>query len=260
MISQTITGMLMKCELTIDGLEMCIKNSIRLLTDSCKRGLSLQTVGAIVEIGLEEAAKAFFIMLCLMKNETIKEYPDKSKKEDIKQSSYLNQKIKELIGKFNCDEDIDQLFKYHKVKTNLINDLGSFLHEPENYLSSNIIKNSATKSFKDIEPGIEENEVKKALSDPKMMSNTKERIESIERATKIFSSEIKERGFYVDCGNHSFRYPFVEKETIKDLSSFLFTLIYLILKITESNHVKFKNEFTIHSFKGEFYSLQKMLE
>lgn len=250
----------MNCELTIDGLEMCLKNSIRLLKDSSKRGLSLPTVGAIVEIGLEEAAKAFLIMFCLMKNGTIKEYSDEDKNEGVEQSSLLRQKIKEFVDEFNCSADIDDIFIHHEVKTKLIRKLGSFLQEIETHLSNDSIRNSAVRSLKNFEPKFEEVEINRRLSDPKAMLDAKERIEAISRASRNFSSKIKEQGFYVDCENHSFTFPSVSKRTIKDLSGFLFALIYTILQLGESSQVKFKSELNIKHVKGDFSSLQNMLE
>lgn len=250
----------MDCELTTDGLEMCIKNSIRLLKDSSKRDLSLPTVGALIEIGLEEAAKAFLIMFCLMKNGIINEYQDKDKSDGIKQSLNLKQKIKEFTDEFNCFADIGDLFIHHDVKTKLIRKLGTFLQEIDTQLSNESIRNSAIRSLKDFEPKFEETEINRRLSDPKAMLDTKERIEAIGRASRNFSSKIKEQGFYVDCDNHLFKFPSVGTKNIKDLSGFLFALIYTLLQIADFTQMKFKSELNIKNIKGDFNSLQNRLQ
>ena len=107
----------MNCEPTLKDLELCIRNSTRLLEDACTENLSLPTTGALIEIGSEESAKAFHMMICLDKSHNL---PKTSNSYSGPTISLLNDRIKALYNQINCHKIIDESFKFHEPKTEIV--------------------------------------------------------------------------------------------------------------------------------------------
>ena len=211
----------MNCETTLKGIELCIRNSTRLLEDACTENLSLPTTGALIEIGLEESAKAFLMMICLDKSHKL---PKTSNGYSGPTIPLLNDRIKALYNQINCDEIIDESFKFHQPKTEVVRFIAAFISSIQPNLESikmevyDVVKESApTLTFEQFKNIVSRREVKNSLSMD---------LDQTDRIMENFSSKIKEYGLYVNCNKSGFAYPEIPKKTVEKMAIFLYALIY----------------------------------
>ena len=135
---------------TPEGAELCIKNSLRLLEDALNPNLSFPTAGALSEIGLEEAAKSFLILICLNKAGKI----PKVVSIDLDQN-LLNivKKIDEFSKKIDCQKQLSLAFREHKVKTEFIRELGNLFSKTD-VTESDATRKLVIKYLKNIVPNL----------------------------------------------------------------------------------------------------------
>ena len=177
--------------------------------------LSLPTVGALLEIGLEEAAKGFLILICLERNE------EDSSKTSIGLDKSLSDLITEVKGfsdKIDCQKHMVTAFKEHKVKTNILNLFGNLFGSvsPES-----ITLKQYTKSFlKGLYPDIRGDFLEKYLSSPTVTNSISNHITDIKGSLTKLSQKTKESGFYVDWTGSSFIYPEIDNNTILRMANF----------------------------------------
>ena len=233
---------------TPEGAELCIKNSLRLLEDALNPNLSFPTAGALSEIGLEEAAKSFLILICLNKAGKI----PKVVSIDLDQN-LLNivKKIDEFSKKIDCQKQLSLAFREHKVKTEFIRELGSLFSKTDvtkSYAARKLVINY----LKNIVPNLTNDNINSVLSKPEILDNVRSQMTNIEEAIKGVSGRIKESGFYVDWKGEGLTYPEIEKNTIVNMIEFLFSLIFAALKIADLYQLKFQ-------VQADFIELSKKL-
>lgn len=220
----------MNCKPTLKGLELCIKNSTRLLEDACSENLSLPTIGALIEIGLEEFAKAFLMMICLYKSQklpkTIKGYSNAS-------IPSLIEKAKELYNQIDCDEIITLSFKDHKPKTQVVHIIWVFICSIPQYFEN--VKGQMYNFVSDSFPAFTQEQFENILSRPEVKTGFFMDLDQTDIIMNNFSSKIKESGFYVNCNNGSYEYPEVPKKNIEKMADFLYAGIFALNYILGEN-------------------------
>ena len=221
---------------TPKGAELCIKNSLRLLEDALNPNLSFPTAGALSEIGLEEAAKGFLILICLNKAGKI----PKAISLDLDQN-LLNmvKKINEFSKKVDCEKQLSLAFREHKVKTEFIRELGS-LFSNSDFIKSDSTRRLLSQYLKDIAPNLADDNINSILSKPEILDNVRSQMIDVEEAIKGISGRIKESGFYVDWKGESFKYPAIEKNIIINMIKFLFSIVFAAIKIADLYQLKFQ--------------------
>lgn len=209
----------MKCELTLNGFELCFENSQRLLEDACADNLSLPTVGALLEIGLEESAKAFLIFICLNRLEKLSKGSIFS---SIPLIPMMEAKVNEYLKKVDCKKSIEESFRFHAIKTETIRFVMSFLSAipPE----SPDVRDKAFDFIRENNPTITKEQFYELLG----------KFPEMERMPPFFSSKIKESGLYVNCSDNGFERPHIQKEVILYMANVLYGMIYALNKLSGS--------------------------
>ena len=179
----------MNREPILKGLELCIRNSTRLLEEACTENLSLPTTGALIEIGLEESAKAFHMMICLDKSHKL---PKTSNSYSGPPISLLNDRIKALYNQINCHKIIDESFKFHEPKTEIVRFIAAFICSIQPYLGSkkmeiyDVVKESA--------PSLTYEQYENIPSRSEVRDGSSMDLDQIDRIMENFSSKIKKYG------------------------------------------------------------------
>ncbi|MCL4479905.1 MAG: hypothetical protein M1113_00220 [Candidatus Thermoplasmatota archaeon] len=205
------------------GLELCIRNSTRLLEDACCENLSLPTAGALIEIGLEEFAKAFLMMICLDKSHKFhKTFNDSSNTT----MPLLNERVKVLYNQINCDEIITESFKYHKSKTDVIRFIGAFFGSILPYFE--ILKGDVFDVIKESTPTLTNEQYENIISRSEVKNNLFKDLHQTDSIMESFSSKIKESGFYVNQNKNGYAYPAVPKKTIDKMAVFFYAGIHTL--------------------------------
>ena len=218
----------MEVELTIRGVELSIKNSLRLLEDALSPGLSLPTAGALSELGLEEAAKGFLILICLEKSGKL------SKKSSLGLDSSLSDLvvgIEEYIKEIECQNKLHSAFKKHLTKTEILNVLGSLFKG--NLTESFTIQKYVKDYIKNIKPGMTDDYLNNILDQPEVMDLVRKNITETREMLKGISGDIKKSGFYVDWTGSDYSYPEVDKNTVLNMLRFLISSVAALVEITE---------------------------
>ena len=245
----------MQVKPTLDGMELCFQNSLRLFEDSCTEGLSLPTVGAILEIGLEEAAKGFLILSCLKEIEAI---PPKRKINLDKSLSDFIVKVREFNNNIDCQKHLDLAFSRHEVKTNILNFFGNLF--PLVSLGSDTMKNLTKDFFKGFNPNISDDFVEKQLSSRSVTEFISKNMNATGSVLKGMSGKIKESGLYVDWTGSCFRYPEIDNNTILRMAGFLYTVIISFKTFTELFKIKLQTKLDIRYLHQKLTALEGRLK
>ena len=230
----------MEIKPSLHGLDLCLLNSLRLFEDSCTEGLSLPTVGAILEIGLEEVAKGFLILICFGKKERI------SPKVSISSDEYLNE-FKDRIGKFvdniNCQEQLPSAFRKHEAKTEILNFIGSFINlfSPE----SPLVKDLTIDFLRSYDPSVKNDFLEKQYSYSSVINSLNREINARGNVLKKISWKIKELGFYVDWTGSGFKYPEINNSTIRGMADLLFEFIVGFKNFSDLLQIKLQTELDV---------------
>ena len=213
----------MNCEPTVKVLELCIRNSIRLLEDACSENLSLPTAGALIEIGLEEFAKTFLMMICLDKSHKFNKTFNDSSNTTI---PLLNERVKVLYNQINCDEIITESFKSHKPKIDVIRFIGVFFGSIQSNFE--IIKENVFDVIKESIPTLTNEQYENIISRSEVKNTLFKDLHQTDSIMESFSSKIKESGFYVNSNKNGYSYPAVPKKTIEKMAVFLYAGIHTL--------------------------------
>ena len=245
----------MQIEPTLDGVDLCVRNSLRLFEDSCTEGLSLPTVGAILEIGLEEAAKGFLILNCLKEIEAIS--PKKKINLDKSLSDFIVS-VREFNNNIDCQKQIDLAFSRHEVKTNILNFFGNLipLVSPE----SDTMKSLTKDFFKDLNPNLSDDFLEKQLSSRSVTDFISKNMYATGSVLKGMSGRIKESGLYVDWTGSCFRYPEIDNNTILRMPEFLYTVIISFKTYTELLQIKLQTKLDIRYLHQKLTALDGRLK
>lgn len=228
----------MQVEPTLDGIDLCFQNSLRLFEDACTEGLSLPTVGALLEIGLEEVAKGFLILICLEKKE--RTLPEIS--IDVDKSLFeLKDRIGNFIYNINCQKQLPSAFKYHKIKTEILNFLGiiASFALPESTTMKKLTKNY----LKSYVPNLKEDVLENQFNSPAIIDSINKKMNTMGSVLKEVSGGTKESGFYVDWTGSGFKYPEINKSTIQEMAHFLFASITGFKYFTKLIQIQLQTKF-----------------
>lgn len=196
----------MDCKPPPIGFKFCIENSGRLFKDACSLNISLPTTGALLEIGIEEAAKGYLLLVSLL---TEGDLPEKIVNSSFKdpEGFFKDTEIKirnsPFVHFFDQDEvesDLEKAFRKQEIKLDLLRMMSLLFNEmayDELVSSENLTKEKEC--------------------------NLKVRI--ISEISKVISPKIKESGFYVDCSPQGFIRPYLERDTILKMAQALLELI-----------------------------------
>jgi hypothetical protein len=245
----------MEIKPTLDGLDLCLRNSLRLFEDSCTDGLSLPTVGAILEIGLEEAAKAILILICLEKKDRV------LPKMPITLDESLSG-LKDIVGNFfdniNCQEQLTSAFRKHEVKTEILNFFGSIanLVPPESPSMKDLTKHF----LRDYDPNLKDDVLEKQYSSPTVIDSINRKMNALGSVLKEVSGRTKESGFYVDWTGSGFKYPEINNSTIRQMADFLVDVIIGIKRFTELLQIKLQTELDVHYLYQKLAALEGRLK
>lgn len=245
----------MEIEPTLDGLELCLRNSLRLFEDSCTEGLSLPTVGALLEIGLEEVAKGFLILICFDKKG--RNLPEISINLDESLSKFIGS-MNEFIDNLNCKEQLPDAFRRHGVKTEILNFIGSItsLVSPE----STTMKDLTKDFLKTVYPNVRGDFIEKQFSSPSVIDSLNKKMNAIGNVLKEVSGRTKESGFYVDWTGSGFKYPEINNITIRDMADFLFDVITGFKTFTELLQIKLQTKIDFNYLQQKLTVLGERLK
>ena len=245
----------MQIEPTLDGVDLCVRNSLRLFEDSCTEGLSLPTVGAILEIGLEEAAKGLLILICSGRKE--RNLPKISANLD-KSLSELKDRVGEFIDNINCQEQLPSAFRRHEVKTEILNFLGSItsLAPPE----STTMKGLTKDILRSYDPNLKDDVLEKQFISPSVIDSIKKKMNAVGSVLKEVSGKTKESGLYVDWTVSGFKYPEINNSTIREMADFLFDVITDFKTFTELLQIKLQTKLDIRYLHQKLTALDGRLK
>lgn len=227
----------MEIKPTVKGVELCIKNSLRLLEDTLLPGLSLPTVGALCELGLEEAAKVFLILICLEKSGKI------SKKTSIVVGQSFSEsvaRLEESMKERDCQKQLNLAFQQHKVKTKILKSLGDILKSIP--AETEAVKKQTTDFLKSIDPNLTDKYLNDLLAQPGVLNNASKQVADTGKILEGKLYEIKELGFYVnwDEEESDFRYPKIDRDNMIRLVGFLYSMIIAFKNLAELLDIKFE--------------------
>lgn len=245
----------MEIEPTLDGLDLCVRNALRLFEDSCTQKLSLPTVGAILEIGLEEAVKGFLILICLEKNVLIS---GKTLIDLDKSLSDFIVSVREFNNKIDCQKQLVSAFRKHKVKTNILNFLGGLIRfvPPE----SVTIKDFTKDFLNGLNANLGDDSLEKLLSSPSLTDFISQNMNATQSVLMRLSGKIKESGFYVDWIGSCFRYPEIDNNTILRMANFLFSVIAGFKMLTGLLQIKLQTKLDVSNLYKELTVLEDRLK
>ncbi len=249
-------GKISSDDCSVEGVQLCMLNSQRLLEDS--RKVSGPTKSALLELSLEECGKGIVMFYHALGN-SIKVLP-KEKKQEIESlrhklfgnkptSSKLENGMRRAIG----EEYLERIFNNHEIKLDAI---GTLLDGMKLFFSPFTSKDLRTilRNITQFAPAllkpIEENIGLADLSDTlaKIESDTTELDKAIEDIKKVLESfddstlkkldEIKKTGFYVDFGAGALIYPKglsdSENKKLEDLITNLLRILSVFLYLPQA--------------------------
>ena len=125
----------MRCLPTPHAVKLCVENSIRLFKDACSPDVSLPTTAALIEIGLEEMAKAILLLMSLLTEgdnfqKVLSKYFEitgNSESEEIFNAfkeSMISSHTEHFFLEDKLEQDLKMAFKKHSIKTDLIKMFG----------------------------------------------------------------------------------------------------------------------------------------
>lgn len=244
----------MTCKPTIEGLEMCIRNSSRLFEDACAKDLSLPTAGALLELGLEESAKGFLIFFCLDEEDMI---PMTRPADLMPQFSNFITMIEKFSKEHNCEEELNNVFSRHEIKTNLLNSIGDVL-ESIGGISDSMIS-MAKDSLSGLNPKFTAEEFDRAINSQGGIGGIVGRMSDLGKAIKTVSDTTKKHGFYVDCKNSGFEYPNLSKNDIAKMAESLFWIIQTLEVVAELSQAEFQIGLDFNDLAKKLNLLKKRL-